>query len=303
MSARQFLACDWGTTQLRAWVVDSEVGVLRHKKFPYGVSKLERGEARQKFYQHVRPEIEADDLPALLCGMIGSDLGWLPVPHQMCPADLKTLAAALFPIEENPSVWIVPGLRGNGISDSLDIMRGEETQILGWVAQDKARGSERMVVCHPGTHAKWALIEGGRIIRFITAMTGELLDLLRSHSVLRTDAPADDEAAFDEGVAAAADGGALAARLFTVRTRVVTGTRFARSSTSYLSGLLIGAEIASMPKLLGAAPQDHVNLLGDIGLCRWYARALAQRGMSATVHNGEDAVVVGLTRLKVMAGL
>jgi 2-dehydro-3-deoxygalactonokinase len=182
-------------------------------------------------------------------------------------------------------------------------MRGEETQILGWVSQDRSRASGSFVVCHPGTHAKWAVIEGGRIVRFLTAITGELFEVLRSYSVLRTDAPVDDVAAFDEGVAAAGEGSALAARLFTARTRVVAGLKPARSSASYLSGLLIGAEIASMPDLVGDGRLRNIVLLGDVALCRWYARALSQKGIATMVYDGEDAVIAGLISIKAITQL
>jgi 2-dehydro-3-deoxygalactonokinase len=247
--------------------------------------------------------MQADALPSLLCGMIGSDIGWTSAPYQPCPAELRSLAAGLVKVEESPGVWIVPGLRGLGLSGTFDVMRGEETQILGWIAQNWARSSGRLVICHPGTHAKWVLVENGRIVRFITNMTGELFDLLRSHSILRTCAPADDELAFDEGLTAACDGGALAARLFTGRTRIITGSRPTRSSGSYLSGLLIGAEVASMPSLLSIDQHEEVNLIGDLALCRWYARALLHRKFSMRVYNGEDAVITGLATLKEIAGI
>src|SRR4051812_27927523 len=197
MHAPEFLACDWGTTHLRAWVLTADRHILRHQTFPYGVSRLSRGEAKQIFSNNIRRTMEAEHLPALLCGMIGSDLGWTPVPYQACPAGLSTLADALFQIEDRPGAWIVPGLRCAGITDAPDVMRGEETQILGWLAEDSSRGSGRLVICHPGTHTKWALIDDGCIVRFITAMTGELFDVLRSHSVLQTDSAAGDENAFD----------------------------------------------------------------------------------------------------------
>jgi 2-dehydro-3-deoxygalactonokinase len=301
--AEEFLACDWGTTQLRTWVISAAGAILRQQMFPYGVSRLKRGEAEQKFRSVVRPQMQAEGLPALLCGMIGSELGWVAVPHQRCPAGLASLAAALLQVEQSPGAWIIPGLCGSGISGVPDVMRGEETQILGWISQDRSRASGTNVICHPGTHAKWVWIEDGRIVRFVTAITGELFDVLRSYSVLRTDAPPDDCAAFDEGVAVASDGGALAARLFTARTRVIAGLRPAKSSASYLSGLLIGAEVASMPNLLSIGHRTNVNLLGDVALCRWYARALSQKGISTMIYNGEEAVVAGLSSIKAIAGL
>jgi 2-dehydro-3-deoxygalactonokinase len=297
----EFLACDWGTTNLRTWVIGDKGRVLRSNTFPYGVSLLKPGEARQKFYADIRPNMRANALPALLCGMIGSNLGWQTVPYQCCPIDLGTLATSLAQMENDPGVWIVPGVRGRGISGAPELMRGEETQILGWVAQDSTRGIGRIVLCHPGTHAKWVIVEDGRIMRFITAMTGELFQLLRTHSVLQSYAETNDETAFDEGVVAAFDGNALAARLFTARTRVVTGMRPEKTSASYLSGLLIGAEIASVPKLLGLGVLENIHLLGDPVLCGWYKRALVQGSVSATIHNGEDAVIAGLSKMRAMA--
>jgi 2-dehydro-3-deoxygalactonokinase len=301
MDDGEFLACDWGTTHLRAWVIGARGKIVRHQLFPWGVGKLAAGDAERKFRTEVRPAMEAQALPALLCGMIGSDLGWLRVPYEFCPAGLGKLAASLRMLEGTPGVWIVPGLRNDEVSGTPDVMRGEETQILGWVAQDGSRETGRIIICHPGTHTKWTLVADGQVVRFVTYMTGELFDVLRNHSILRTNATADNDAAFDEGVAGASDGNALAARLFTIRARIVTGIDAPEASASYLSGLLIGAEVASIPRLLPAAQGMEINLLGDEGLCRRYARALSNGGFSSTIHSGENAVIAGLRELKAIA--
>jgi 2-dehydro-3-deoxygalactonokinase len=292
------LACDWGTTNLRAWTLDEGGRIVAHKEFPLGVSKLRPGEAAARFQDEVQPGLGAVGLPAILCGMVGSNLGWTTAPYADCPAGLADLARSLVAVEAHAAwVRIVPGLRCEGIAGAPDVIRGEETQLLGWVAQDPARASGRHVVCHPGTHAKWAIIEDGRVVRFVTAMTGELYAVLSRHSVLKSDAPADDDAAFHEGLAAAGEGDALAARLFTTRARVVGGDRAAESTPSYLSGLLIGAEVAAMPKLLGLSPQTPIALLGDTGLCDLYAKALRRRGASFETFDGEPAALAGLFAL------
>jgi len=288
------LACDWGATNLRAWTLDARGAVVGQKHFPLGVSKLAPGEAAQRFEAEVRPALAAQGLPAILCGMVGSNLGWTAVPYADCPAALADLAASLTTVADG--VRIVPGLRCDGIAGSPDVMRGEETQILGWLARYPDRQTGRHVLCHPGTHAKWVLIEDGRITRFVTAMTGELFAVLSRHSVLKSDAPDDDDAAFDQGLAAAGDGDGLAARLFTARARVVGGNAPAESTPSYLSGLLIGAEIASAPRLLAHAPQ-HVVLLGDAALCGRYGRALIHAGVEVETFDGEAAAIAGLFAL------
>jgi 2-dehydro-3-deoxygalactonokinase len=290
----ELLACDWGTTNLRAWTLDGSGAVVAQKDFPLGVSKLAPGEAARRFEAEVRPALGAQALPAILCGMIGSNIGWTTAPYADCPAGLADLAGSL--TQAADGVRIVPGLRCGGVTGAPDVMRGEETQILGWLAQHPERQTGRHLLCHPGTHAKWVLIEEGRIVRFVTAMTGELFAVLGQHSLLKSEAPADDDAAFDEGLAAAGAGDALAARLFSARSRIVGGHAQPASTSSYLSGLLIGAEIAGVPPLLGVAGAA-VSLLGDAALCARYRRALSHAGVEAEVFDGEPAAIAGLWAL------
>jgi 2-dehydro-3-deoxygalactonokinase len=292
------LACDWGTTTLRAWTLDAEGKPLASRDFPLGVSRLAPGEAAERFAAEVRPALGAETLPAILCGMVGSNLGWTVAPYVDCPAGLDDLARALVEVAGGPApIRIVPGVRGPGAVGAPDVMRGEETQVAGWMWADPARARGRHVICHPGTHAKWIVVEEGRIVRFVTAMTGELFSVLGRYSVLKSDAPADDGEAFSAGLAAAGDGGALAARLFSTRSRVAAGEAAPETTPSYLSGLLIGAEIAGVPQLLGISPSDPVALLGDAGLCRAYAQALRGQGVEADTFDGEAAAIAGLFAL------
>jgi 2-dehydro-3-deoxygalactonokinase len=298
-----FLACDWGTTRLRAWVVEPDGAVRKARDFPLGVSRLGPGEARIRFHEEVRPAMGAVDLPAVLCGMIGSNLGWLPVPYLDCPVDLAGFGARLFRVPEaNPPAWMAPGLRGPGPTAAPDVMRGEETQVFGWMAADPARSRGAHRLCLPGTHAKWVLVEDGRIVRFVTAMTGELFQVLRQHSVLRGDEPPNDAAAFRRGVEAAGDGGGLAGRLFSARARVVGGGAAAGETASYLSGLLIGAEVAGVAPLLNAPKTGPVALIGEPELCGWYAAALRQNDLASQIHDGDVAVLAGLTALYLQEG-
>jgi 2-dehydro-3-deoxygalactonokinase len=289
------LACDWGTTRLRAWRLDAEGRVLCSARLELGVSRLQAGEAPERFEREVRPAADGAGLPAVLCGMIGSELGWRPIPHLGRPAGLDELAAGLQQVA--PQVWIVPGLRCEGAAGAPDLMRGEETQVIGWLEAAPGRRRGRRLVCHPGTHAKWIVVEDGRMVRFRTVMTGELFELLRRHSILRSDARPDDLAAFDLGVDSAADGGLLSARLFTARTRVAAGQLPARSASAYLSGLLIGAEVAAMPQELAADPAEPLAVIGDLELGRLYQRALQRLGRRSELYDGELAAQRGLLAL------
>ena len=293
----EVLVCDWGNTNLRVWTLDAAGRVVREQGFPLGVSTLGPGEAERRFQAEIRPALQAQALPALLCGAVGSTVGWSTAPYAECPASPDDLARALHAPTADGWVRIVPGVRWTGFNGQGDVMRGEETQLFGWMAADPARAHGRHVVCHPGTHGKWMLVEDGRLTQFVSAMTGELYALLRQHSILSASmAPeaAFDEAAFDEGVAAAGDGDALAARLFTVRARVVGYGRPVASTASYLSGLMIGAEVAATPALLGVETGEPIDLLGDPKLCGLYARALAVRGRRTETHDGDPAAITGL---------
>jgi 2-dehydro-3-deoxygalactonokinase len=290
-----FLAIDWGTTNLRAWRLGPGGEVRQQADFPLGVSRLAPGEAAARFENEVRPALGAQDLPAVLCGMVGSTLGWTIARYIPCPANLESLAAAM--IEPAPGVRIVPGLTCAGLTGP-DVMRGEETQILGWLAADPARMRGARLLCHPGTHAKWARVQDGAVTRFVTAMTGELYDVLGGRSVLRfADPQAEDPVAFGRGVAAAGDGGALAARLFGLRGLTVSGELAEESAASYLSGLLIGAEVAALWPMLRAGDHEAVDLLGDDRLCALYQRALAMRGVSSALADGDQAVRDGLVHI------
>ena len=297
---RAFLACDWGSTHLRAWVLDQGGVVLRGREFPLGVNRLGPGEAARRFFEKVRPALAAEGLPALLCGAIGSNVGWTVAPYVDCPARPEAVAAGLIAAAEG--VWIAPGLRCEGLGGQCDVLRGEETQAFGWLGLEADRQAGRRLICQPGTHAKWLVAEDGAIVRFLSAFTGELFAVLSDHSILRNDGRADDLGAFDEGLAAAAEGDALLNRIYAARTRVAGGGADAASTGSFLSGLLIGAEVAATPALLGLEGET-VDLVGGAGLCGRYARALERRGVSSRIWDGDAAVRAGLLALARLRGL
>src|SRR5690606_34701318 len=119
-------------------------------------------------------------LPVVICGMAGSRQGWREVPYLEVPATLPEIPGAALKVDDaSRPVHILPGLSQR--HPSADVMRGEETQLLGLSLDREIDG----VVCMPGTHAKWAVMQGGRIESFSTFMTGEVFALLTKHSLLR----------------------------------------------------------------------------------------------------------------------
>lgn len=296
--AAALLACDWGSTHLRAWALDGRGEVVAHAAFPFGVNVIPPGDAPRRFNDEVRPALAAEGLPALFCGAIGSNVGWRAVPYVDCPAGLADVAAGL--VEVDARVWIAPGLRCQG-PVGVDVLRGEETKALGWIGLDPSRAAGRHLVCEPGTHPKWLVIEDGHVAFFLSAFTGELYAVLSSASILRSDGEVHDLAIFDAGLSAAGDGDALLNRIYTARSRVAGAGAAQATTGSYLSGVLIGAETAATPRLLGLEGEP-VILLGEDPLRALYARALIRRNIETTLADGEATALAGLTAIARLRG-
>jgi 2-dehydro-3-deoxygalactonokinase len=223
-----------------------------------------------------------------MSGMIGSRQGWLEVPYVASPAGLDQVAAGMRKVEWLGRIgFVAPGLSTRDADNVPDVMRGEETQILGVLDSLPVSGAW---LCLPGTHSKWVEVKDGRIQRFATHMTGEAFAVLREHSILgrMMTASAHDPEWFDAGVRRAQQEGGLLHHLFGVRARGLFGEVPEPAAASYLSGILIGHELASAPGGDGPA-----YLLGSSDLATLYQRALKQVGR-ACITLDPDAVVRGL---------
>lgn len=228
----------------------------------------------------------------LMAGMIGSNRGWVEAPYVPCPAGLENIASALAWAEPDRTA-IVPGLSS---ADPPDVMRGEEVQILGAIAAGMIPGDG--LVCHPGTHNKWVTLGSGRVTRFRTVMTGEMFNLLKSHSIL-SDLLSDEmgvDDAFRAGVGRGLEGHALSAELFSVRAGVLLGARRKEDATDFTSGLLIGTDVAVG---LREAAAGDIFVMGRPELTRLYSAALDLAGRRAVEIDGEAAFLAGI---KAIAG-
>lgn len=297
------IALDWGTSSLRAWLMDAAGGVIARRRSDEGLLRPGEGGFAGAFDRIAGDwRRAAPGLPALAAGMIGSAQGWAEAPYARCPAGAGDLAAALAEVPE-AGLRIVPGLRQDGAR--ADVMRGEETQILGALAGRPDPRAPALLVL-PGTHSKWAGAEGGRVTGFTSFMTGELFAVLRDHSILGRipagpDTPdrAARDAAFRAAVDLVRDEGRAAPLLFSTRARVLTGSLDPALAMEHLSGLLIGEEIAAAPRPAGAAP---LLLVGAPALCDRYAMALQAFGLDAEIL-GEETGAAGLWLLARRAGL
>lgn len=281
MIGPQFLAVDWGTTNRRVYRIEGG-HVAQTERDDRGVTAV------QDFAGEVA-EIRArfGELPMLLAGMVGSNIGWQVAPYVPAPAGIADLAANLLRIDDRTA--IVPGI-STQVQGRPDVMRGEEVQLLGAVAAGLV--PDDALLAQPGTHCKWAEMAGGRVIDFTTAMTGELYALLRSHGLLAAQLGGEVAlgAAFREGVE---DGKRrdLAAQLFGIRAARMLGTRDDADAASYASGLLIGADVAARMATNG---HDTVHILADPGLGSLYCEAVGAHGRAPRLVDSHAAFVAGI---------
>jgi 2-dehydro-3-deoxygalactonokinase len=282
MADARLIALDWGSTRLRAFLLGDGGEVLLTRQSEAGASTLSGAAAFEQALATLVGDWRTEQaaLPLLACGMVGSQHGWREAPYVACPADAAALAARALQLHE--LLHFVPGLVDDAAQP--DVMRGEETQIVGALALHPELADDACLVL-PGTHSKWARVRGGRVTGFATHMTGELFALLRQHSVLARLMPADGSSpaspeAFLQGVDAARNEGALGHQLFAVRTLGLFKKLAPEQLPDYLSGLLIGHEIAG--ELKRATVQ--LALVGDPALCARYAQALARFGQPAPLQ-------------------
>lgn len=295
------IAVDWGSTSFRAYRLNDSGDVLDQRS-----TGAELRACEGRFAEYLAQQIRGwDDGCIFMAGMIGSRNGWSEVPYVACPSGLEEIAAGLreveTPVLQGRRIFIAPGVSHLSANDAPEVMRGEETQLLGLI--DRLPGSGPHVLCLPGTHSKWVRVEAGRIIALRTAMTGELYALLRRHSVLAAlirpveEGELDDVHAFTLGVGASGTNGGLLHHLFGVRSHRLFESLGRNAAPSYLSGLLIGHELRG----LLPAQQITVHLIGRTELTRLYERALGLLGAEAWTHD-EALTARGLHRLASKCG-
>ncbi|MCW4116106.1 2-dehydro-3-deoxygalactonokinase [Aurantimonas sp. MSK8Z-1] len=287
-------AVDWGTSSFRLWLIDRAGRVLSGRRSGQGMLEAAETGFSAVLEAHLHALGAPLHLPVVICGMAGARQGWVEAPYADTPADLAAIAGAAVPVPQaGRDVRILPGVAQR---DRLrpDVMRGEETQLLGLTLLGHANG----LVCLPGTHSKWVRLDGGCIVEFATFMTGELYAVLAKHSILRHSLAADGSAperreAFAGGIADALDAPALTTnRLFALRAGGLLHDRDPQDAAARLSGLLIGLELAGVRQFGDAAGEVILAVSGPLQAV--YGEALAIAGFAARTVDAEDAVHRGL---------
>jgi 2-dehydro-3-deoxygalactonokinase len=291
--AADWIAADWGTSNLRCSAMGANGRVLAEAASEDGMGRLAPEAFEPALLRLVESWLGPGVTPVYACGMVGARQGWVEARYRAVPCPpLEAGALTSVPVRDGRlRVLIAPGLSQ---AKPADVMRGEETQIAGALALGGGDG----VYCLPGTHSKWAHVSAGEVVSFQTYMTGELFALLSQQSVLRHGlAGAEGEApeAFDLALSEALSRPErLAARLFTLRAEGLLDGLPPVEARARLSGLLIGAELAAArPYWLG----QRVTLIGSSGLAAAYARGLAAQGIAARTLDVAACTLAGLSTL------
>lgn len=281
------IGVDWGTSSARAYRLAPGGAVIDRRDTALGILRVPPGGFAAALGELVGDWMSAGETRVLLAGMVGSRQGWLEAPYLACPAGLDALAASLVAVPfPGAAVRLVPGLSAEDGARVPEVMRGEEMQVMGALGDS----GQDALVCLPGSHAKWVRVEGGRIAGFETGMTGEAFAALRDHTILgrMMEGDAEPGPAFDQGVARSADPGGLLHHLFGARTLALFGRLTPRDGPSYLSGLLIGHDVAA-----NLPPGGRVHLVGAGPLMALYARAIERCG-GVPLSGDADAAARGL---------
>ena len=303
--AGALIAVDWGTTRLRAMLLDAGGRVLAETSSDEGIGSVPAGGHEAAFTRLVSgwPQV-----PAIMAGMVGSRQGWREAVYAECPASPEAIAAGILRMSDAAGrpIAIVPGVMVRSTDRDGDVIRGEETQIVGLLAAEPEFDG---VVVLPGTHSKWATVTGGAIANFQTFLTGEMFGLLSRqsflrHSVAEGTAELAELSDFALGVErTVVDGLPFLAAIFSVRARQLLDGVDPVQNLAYLSGLVIGGEIAAARDTGRLWQGRALRIVGSRSLARAYARAFAIAGYDAAALDGSELVVAGLLSLARIAGL
>jgi 2-dehydro-3-deoxygalactonokinase len=281
---------------MRVWLIDGAGNVLAERRGDDGLITAQQKGFSTLLERHLAAMGAPASLPVIICGMAGSRQGWLEAPYVTVPSPIGAILAGAARIPgQARDIRIVPGLAQREI-DAPDVMRGEETQLAG--AGLSAKG--RQLVCMPGTHSKWVLIEDGAVAGFGTWPTGELFSVLAAHSILRHSLgeqprPVTSDNPFFQRwcQTALAEGGDVTARLFSIRAAGLLHDLKPDDAAACLSGLLIGGEIASARRRQGAG-STGVVLIASGALAALYQTALGLAGLGVRTVDADEAVRAGL---------
>ena len=286
-----WIAADWGTTHMRAWAMDEKNNILAYSESDKGMKYLQKNEFEPVLFRLIESWLIDDrEIPIITCGMVGARQGWVETPYNVIPC---------LPINKNQLTFVttkdsrikVALVRGIMQSDPPDIMRGEETQISGFLESNSGFSG---IICLPGTHTKWVKINKGVIEEFTTFMTGELFGVISLNTLLAHSINAEGwhQKSFEKGVEIGyKNPGSVASSLFSLRSKSIISNLNKDSSRAMLSGILIGVELEGSQNYW---IQNKITLIGSGTLVKNYQNAIQSLGGKSEIFSVEKATIAGL---------
>ena len=300
------MAVDWGTSHLRAFLckVNSDNTLtLTGNANSFGVSKVINS-FEQTLFDCLAPwVVQYGKMPIFMMGQIGSSIGWKETPYLPCPIQPNDIVSNCVTFNcLGHDITITPGLSCRLSNDNYDVMRGEELQVLGWLQHSTQHFIGTHLICLPGTHTKWVLINSGKIELFKTAMTGELFDLLSNQSILIQKAHSVfDQRSFNKGAdfTLKSERGSFTHGLFSVRSKQLFGELTNSQATSYLSGLLIGSDVraAMNAEEWQLSQLGQVSIIGETHLNQKFSQVLKMHGIKTNIYKVNDMTMRGFNSI------
>lgn len=285
-----WIAVDWGTSNLRVWAMDTDDQVLNTASSDKGMASLEPDQFEAALLNLITDWLPADRVtPVIACGMVGAKQGWLEAPYCAVPCQPAQTSTRAPTSDPRISVMILPGVCQD---EPADVMRGEETQILGFLKEQPTWSG---IICLPGTHSKWVRVENGQIVQFQTFVTGELFAAFESGTVLRHSLSGDgwDDGSFKSSVNLTLESPDKApARIFNIRAEGLLNEQSNDHSRASLSGMLIGLELNATKEFWEG---QYVTLLGAHALSDRYATGLAMAGVESEIKDVSAYTLAGIS--------
>src|SRR3954465_120174 len=295
MSKAAYVAVDWGTSSFRLWLVDRAGDVLGERRSHEGMMAAGKLGFATVLQSHLEALGAAPGLPVVICGMAGARQGWVEAGYVDTPARLASIVQRAVNVPgQSRDIRILPGIAQRD-ARAPDVMRGEETQLLGALGRDAVGES---LVCMPGTHSKWVRVKDGTVAHFSTFMTGELFSVVSRYTILSLALSgaedAEDVTGFQAAVKAAYEAPAFAANfLFCARSRQLLFGGRPTAARETLSGTLIGVELAA--GLSGAMPKAGITLIASGRLAMLYRLAFDALSVTVKPVDADEAVRRGLS--------
>ena len=288
----KWIAVDWGTTHMRAWAIGEEDNVLAFRESNEGMKDLQQNQFEPVLLKLIESWLDDTKVTTVIaCGMVGSKQGWVETPYLKTPCvpiDNQQLAIATTK-DNRIKVNFVPGVMQNNLAD---IMRGEETQIAGFINKNTDFNG---VVCLPGTHTKWVNVKEGQITSFKTFMTGELFGVISNHTLIRHSISIKgwNQAGFEAGIHEGFNKpGSIASDLFSLRAESIVNDLDRDEARSTLSGLLLGVELNGAQSYW---ENNNVTIIGSQLLSNNYHQGLKILGGKSQLFSLETATLSGLS--------